>query len=205
MPVTPALRDYLDRLVARLGDRVVGAYAVGSLALGAYEPGRSDVDVLAVVDSRLTAGELLAIAERCSHRALPCPARKLELVVIGAAEARAGRPDWQLNLNTGEGIDDHVGLDPAAEPRHWFVLDLALAHEHGIALSGAPARELVAAPGRAVVEEAQAAAVAWYARNEPGSAAVLAACRAWHWQETGRFVAKRDALGWAVARIGSEA
>jgi hypothetical protein len=202
--VTLELRDYLDRLVARIGDRVVGAYAVGSLALGAYAPGRSDADVLAVVDGRLAGEELLAIAERCSHRALPCPARKLELVVIGAAEARAGRPDWQLNLNTGEGMDDHVGLDPAAEPRHWFVLDLALAHEHGIALSGPPAREVVAAPAPAVVQEAHEEAVEWYARNEPGPATVLAACRAWHWQETGRFIAKGEALRWAVARLGSE-
>jgi hypothetical protein len=203
--VVNPLGEYLEELAARIGERALGVYAVGSLALGAYEPGSSDVDVLAVVDETVSRAELLELAERCSHRALPCPARKLELVVMGAAEARAGDPRWRLNLNTGSGLEDHVGLDPDAEPSHWFVLDLALAHEHGIAVAGPPAPELIGSPSPEAIAAAQADAVAWYARSDPGPGAVLAACRAWHWHETGRHSSKRQALRWAVARLGSMA
>ena len=198
-----ALGDYLERLVAALhgvlGERLVAVYAVGSVALGAYRPGASDVDVLAVTGESLPLDDRRALARACAHRTLPCPARKLELVVMPAEVARAAPapPRWELNLNTGEGLDDHVGLDPAAEPGFWFVLDLALAHEHAVALWGPPAHEVIGAPSAAGVGEAHAEAVAWYARNEPGAAAFAAAARAWLWHETGRFAPKREALRWA--------
>ena len=211
MDAPPDVTEYLDRLVGRLGEmlgeRLVAAYALGSLALGGYRPGRSDVDVLAVVDGTLPVEDLRLLAQRCVHASLPCPARKLELVVIGAAEARepGPRPRWQLNLNSGADMNDHVGLDPAAEPSHWFVLDLAIAPRHAVVLTGPPASEVVGEPDPEHVREAQADAVAWYAHHEPGSGAVAAACRAWHWNETGRFAGKTEALRWALGRLGSPA
>jgi thymidylate kinase len=98
-------------------------------------------------------------------------------------------------------MEDHVGMDPFAEPAFWFVLDLALARSHGVTLAGPHARELVGESRPEVVLAAHADAVGWYARNEPGEEAVAAACRAWLWKETGRFAAKADAVAWAAARI----
>jgi predicted enzyme related to lactoylglutathione lyase len=196
--------DYLGRLAAALGEvlgpRLAGAYAVGSVALGAYRPGESDIDVLALTSESLPVADRRAVARACSHEALPCPGRKLELVVMPSEVARAAEVPvrWELNLNTGEGLDDHVGLDFAAEPGFWFVLDLALAHEHAVALVGPPGPEAIGAPDAARVGEAQAEAVAWYARNEPGREAFVAAARAWLWRETGRFAAKAEALRWAA-------
>jgi hypothetical protein len=43
----------------------------------------------------------------------------------------------------------HVSLDPALEPAHWFVVDLAILREHGVALAGPSARALVAPIPRA--------------------------------------------------------
>jgi hypothetical protein len=189
---------YLEELCARLqgalGDRLVGVYVLGGYALGAYVPGRSDLDVLAVVRRPLDDAAKRDVAVRCSHAALPCPARKLELVVS------TGTPRWELNLNTGEGEPEHVGTDPDAEPRFWFVLDLALAHAHAAALLGPPAESVLAAPGRDEIEAAQAEAVAWYARHEPGADAFAAAARAWYWRETGGFAPKDAAVAWAAAR-----
>ena len=160
------LREYLDRLLERLeatlGADLAGVYLIGSAALGAYDAGRSDLDVYAVTRARVAADVLRRVAAECSHGALPCPARKLELVVIPAAEVQepSDPPRWQLNLNTGAGLDDHVGLEPGAEPAFWFTLDLALAHSHGVALRGPPAAELIAAPHAGAVARAQADAVA---------------------------------------------
>ena len=204
----PALEEYLERLVdvlrESLGGRLAAVYAVGSVALGAYRPGESDVDVLALTAESLDVSDRRAVAEACAHRALPCPARKLELVAMPADVARAADVPirWELNLNTGEGLDDHVGLDFAAEPGFWFVLDLALAHEHALPLRGPAAREAIGTPDRDRVGEAQAEAIAWYARNEPGPGALTAAARAWLWHETGRFATKAEALRWACERAG---
>jgi hypothetical protein len=59
------VRRTVDRYLARadgaLPGRIVGCYVVGSTALGAYAPGRSDIDVVVVVDRGLSAAELRAL------------------------------------------------------------------------------------------------------------------------------------------------
>ena len=208
MALPPEVSRYLERLVGELrlvlGDRLTGVYGLGGLALGDFRPQRSDIDVYAVVDRPLDSELKLAVAAACRHRRLPCPARKLEMVLVCTAVAAAAgaAPDWELNLNTGEGQPDHVGLDPAAEPRHWFVVDLAVAHQCGLALFGPPAQALIAAPDPADVRAAQSDVVAWYARHGDEAEVAAAACRAWHWRETGVFVPKRRAIEWAARRIG---
>jgi hypothetical protein len=201
------VEQYLSRLVERLTsslcDDLIGVYVLGGLALGDYRRASSDLDVYVVVRNSLDEDEKLALAAACSHSALRCPARQLEMVVISAEEARqpTAAPRWELNLNTGPGRTDHVGLDVAAEPSHWFVLDLAIAHERGVALLGPAAPEVVGMPLAADVKAAQSEAVSWYARNDMPAETVAAACRAWHWLATGAFAAKRPAVRWALARL----
>jgi hypothetical protein len=136
----PEIVEYLGELVGRLhaqlGRRLAGAWLTGSGALGDFDAARSDVDVQAVATGRLARPELERLAAALSHPALRCPVRGLEFVLYPRAEA----PSFQLNLNTGPGIGQHVGYDPRDEPRFWFVLDLAIAREHARPLVGlAPA------------------------------------------------------------------
>jgi hypothetical protein len=193
-----AARDYVEELDRRLSS-ARAVYVVGSAALGAYDPATSDLDVLAVVDAPLSARERDEIVARCSHAALPCPARKLELVVYTAeqvaAPARGQR--WELNLNTGRDEPLHAGADPAAEPWHWFVLDLAQARDHAIVLHGPPAHQVIGSAPRELVLEAMGELLAWYAVHEPGEQLVLAAARAWRYASEGVFSPKREALAWA--------
>jgi Domain of unknown function (DUF4111) len=206
--IVPAeVQRYLEQLVARLSsllaDRLIGVYVIGGVAFGEYRPKRSDLDVYAVVQSALEPDQKLSVVGCCSHRMLPCPARRLELVVISVhAALRPGKaPQWELNFNTGARQLDHVGLDPSAEPSHWFLVDLAIANERGIALLGPPPHEMMAAPEPGIVRKALTEVVAWYAQNDKGEEAVLAACRAWHWLETGSFASKDGALSWATQRL----
>jgi hypothetical protein len=203
----PAVSRYLARLVGELrfvlGDRLTGVYGLGALALGDFRPGHSDIDVYAVVDEPLDDELKRSVAAACGHRHLPCPARKLEMVLVSAevAAAPGPAPDWELNLNTGEGQCEHVGLDASAEPRHWFVVDLALARQCGLTLFGPAPREVIAVPDPADVHATQADVVAWYARHGHESEVAAAACRAWHWHATGMFAPKRRAIRWAVRQI----
>jgi hypothetical protein len=145
-----------------------------------------------------------SLAERLSHSQLPCPARRLELVVY--RRDVLADPVWplpfELNFNTGAGMADHVGLDPRAEAAHWFLLDLAIARERSTPLAGPPLHALLAEIPRADVLDALRSALDWYAEEEPDAAAsILAACRAWQFAEEGEWASKRDAAEWATARL----
>ena len=64
-PVSPYLRELARRLGELVGESLVGVYAGGSYALGAYEERRSDLDVAAIIRSgagrRLKAAIVAAI------------------------------------------------------------------------------------------------------------------------------------------------
>ena len=177
------LRDYLGELVAELQRTapVAAVYLLGSAALGAYEPGRSDVDVVAVTTRSLSLDERRALA--AAAEALPCPARKLELVVYPSGEDR-----WEINLNTGE----RVSFDARDEPEFWFVLDRAMAEQHALPLVGPPWSELFVPEPRGAIEAALDQALAFDGWDDEESAR-LAAARARVWRETGRWVSKREA------------
>jgi predicted nucleotidyltransferase len=187
------LAPYLDRLVVTLRETsdLEAAYLVGSAARGAYEHGRSDVDVTAVTARPLPLAERQAVAR--AAEAVPCPARKLELVVYAHGSDR-----WEINLNTGE----HVSFDPSEEEPFWFVLDRAIAQQDVVVLFGPPWDELFEPISREAVLDALEQALDWQEREEPvGRSAVLNAVRSWQWVETGRWASKQDAAAWLRDRV----
>src|SRR5215211_4152597 len=100
---------------------VVGVYLGGSCALGAYEAGRSDLDVAVVTRGALAWPVKDAFVTRLRHEVLPCPARGLELVVYSAADAASTgvEPAFQLNLNTGASMPFRVDFEPDPAEGHW--------------------------------------------------------------------------------------
>jgi hypothetical protein len=199
---------YLEELVERsrrvLGDRLVGAYAGGSYALGAYERGRSDLDVALVVRERLGPKERDALVGALRHESLPCPARGLELVVY-AGEAAASpvvAADFELNLNTGAGMSFRADFEPDPAEAHWFAIDRAILHAHGVVLAGPPAAEVFGAIPRALLFPVLADAVRWYAAGNADPAdTVLNAARALRYAETGTWASKPEAGAWALAHV----
>jgi predicted nucleotidyltransferase len=189
------LEAYLDRLVQTLGEttELVAAYLVGSAARGAYDDGRSDVDVIAVTERPLTLDEKRGVA--AAAEAIPCPARKLELVVYAR-----GSGHWELNVNTGE----HVSFDPAEEPPFWFLLDRAIAEQDVVLLVGPSWEELFEPVEHVAILAALEQALDWQEREEPLDAgSLLNAVRAWQWVETGRWASKPDTADWLRKRVRS--
>jgi hypothetical protein len=186
-----ALKRRIDKAI---GNPLLAVYLTGSAAVGAFRDGQSDLDVIVVVDTA-RAADMDAVVAGCRHSVLPCPASKLELVVYErAAAARPGAsPRFSLNFDTGPGLHQ-VDLDPAEQPAHWFVLDLAFAHRHAKPLKGPPAADLIGDPGEDAVRAAFEQAVAWYAEHEPGEPARIASLRASHWERTGEFAGKAEVL-----------
>jgi hypothetical protein len=203
---------YLTELVRRAGailrDGLIGAWLVNSGARDDYLPGRSDLDVTVAVAEPLDEETKLGLARSLLHRSLPCPAPRLELVVYRRAvlAAPGPRPAFELNLNTGRTIDDHVGTDPSREPSHWFVLDLAAARERSAVLLGPPLADLLGPIPDADVVAALRASSAWHGVHDTEAPnRVLNACRAWRWLETRRWSSKREAAAWAIAAGGDGA
>ena len=187
------VRAYLDAVTARAarvaGDRLAGAWAIGSLALGGFDRSRSDIDVQAAVEVPLSRAELRELAAALDHSRLPCPARKLEFVVY----ERDAAPAFVLNLNTGAGMRTHVGLDPAQEPGFWFVIDVAIAREHGMRLAGAAPAEILPELPRAQIAAALDDAVAWWRVHGSPEDVAIASARARAWASDGRWLSKAAA------------
>jgi predicted nucleotidyltransferase len=187
------LTSYLDELVARLADvaNLHAVYLLGSAASGGYEHGRSDVDVVAVTTRSLSDTEKRELAKVAES--LPCPARKLELVVYPLGSDR-----HEINLNTGE----KVSFDPEEDPAFWFVLDRAIAEQHATVLAGPLWHEVFEPVPREAVLEALEQALDWQEENDPiGRSSVLNACRGWMWLETGVWGSKLEAAAWLRDRV----
>ncbi|KAL1953570.1 hypothetical protein VTO42DRAFT_2597 [Malbranchea cinnamomea] len=200
------LKLYLDRLVSVLLNELDGmlhsVLLFGSAAYGAYEPGVSDVDVQAVVCRPLEAQDYRRLATKISHAAIPCPARKLEFVLY--TQENAARPSqtprYELNFNTGDGLDDVLRLQ-SSEERHWFLLDIALGIDLGVALYGPGPKEVFAAPRLDWVFDSLLESVAWHVRNEAASPnSVLNACRGLRFAETGQWGSKAAGASWVIER-----
>jgi hypothetical protein len=111
------------------------------------------------------------------------------------------RPDgaFLINLNSGPAMTTSVSFDPATEPAHWFVVDRAIAHRHGIAVVGPVAADVIAAVPRPMVLDALAASIAWHGGGDRhGVASVLNGCRALRYVDDDALVSKADAAAWAI-------
>jgi hypothetical protein len=200
---------FLDELACRaraaLGHRLLGIWVVNSGARDDYLPGRSDLDVAIAATMELDEDTKLRLADALRHPTLRCPAPRLELVVYRRAVlADPGpRPAFELNLNTGPAIADRVVTDPAQEPPHWFVLDLAAARERSRVVTGPPMGDLIGSISDGVVIAALRDAAAWHAIHDADAPnRVLNACRAWCWLESRRWSSKTEAAEWAITSGG---
>ena len=103
----------MQLLARELGPGLTGVYLFGSVALGDYRSPCSDLDVAVVAARRLAAQEKERLADLLDHRHLPCPARKLELVIYERGGLGRGDVSFELDLNTGPGLH-RWRVDPAA-------------------------------------------------------------------------------------------
>lgn len=202
----------LDALVAALrealDDRLIGAYLVGSFALGAGDE-HSDVDFLAVTDDEPDEASEQALREL--HARLPdlgTPgADHLEGSYAPTSDLRSpmtlGRR-W-LYVDNGSRLLERSAHDNTAHTR-WVL------REHGMPLVGPDPRTLVAevtpkvlraealgvarARAEAGEEDLEAYADPWY---QPY--AVLTSCRILFTASEGRVTTKPGAAAWALDRV----
>ena len=204
-PVNAYAREVARRVRDVLGDRLVGVWLVGSLALGDFEPGRSDIDIQAVATGPVPLAERRSLARQLAHDALPVPARGLEFVLYARPDlAVPGGPRFSLNLNTGPGMDHHVAFDADDDPGFWFTIDVDIARSTAVPLMGPPAGEVFPTLPRGVVAVAVLEGLDWWTTHSgTPTQTLLSACRSWAWATDGRWRSKSDSARWARPRLAN--
>lgn len=142
-----AAERFLKALDATLApDMVRGVYVVGSAALGGWQPGRSDLDVLVVIDRPMTETDLAMVGEMHtlleSTRADDEPHSDGHYVtpnLLGASTEATVPFSVDGVFKTDGGTTD---------PVLWAILD-----RHGVTLHGPTASELKVAPDPAWLRE----------------------------------------------------
>lgn len=196
-------RTVVASLQRVLGDDLVGAGFVGSVAVGGYVAGESDLDVVVVSADALPVEQRAAVAEAVLATTASCPTRGLELTVYrrDVAAAPPVAADFEVNVNGGPRMPRTVHLRASDEPGFWYVLDRAIAHRSGVAISGPPLAELFADVPRRVLLDAMATSMRWHREHERASLhSVLNAARAWRFAEEDVLGSKLDGAAWARER-----
>ena len=194
-----------EQIAGALGPDLVAVYLTGSAAFSDFEPATSDLDLTVITRGSLPVERRSAVVAGVTS--VDCPVRGIELVSypLHAVAEIAAVPGWEINLNVGPRMPVRVSFDPASEPRHWFVLDLAVARSEAIALHGPPAASVIAPVPRERIIAALDDSLAWHiATGEHGYNSVLNACRAWRFSEDGTLGSKTEAAEWAMRHGGGE-
>jgi predicted nucleotidyltransferase len=173
------VRDVLEAIDAAVP--VVEGYVIGSGAVGPFDPVRSDIDLVVVIERPL-GPERAPLLERLG--ALPPPGRNLELVLYVRG---AQPPDYELNVDGG--------AERPGEPPHWFVIDAAVAQERAAPVWGDRPWSDVFEPVRPErLREAMEQSLAWSERQRPDNEfARVNAIRARHYLEHGAWISKAEA------------
>jgi predicted nucleotidyltransferase len=213
--IEPALARYLEEIVAilhgEMADELVGVYLHGSLAMGAYDPGRSDVDVLAVCAEPLPRPRRAALG-RALDALLRPPGVELEFsLVTRAAIASAAAPPFEVHVTTHEERSVVDGADRPGDED--LVLHFAMTRARGRSLAGPEPGKLFPEPDRRRLIEGFLADLGW--GREEGAAAgeghhepefawiayrVLNAARSWRYLETGELGSKVEGAEWVQER-----
>jgi streptomycin 3"-adenylyltransferase len=186
----------LSNELATLEPGLAGAYLHGSGALGGFQAGRSDVDLLFVVAAPVERERLSCVAAAL-QRFPGCPGTGVEasiLTVEQAADPASGA--FELHATTGPGAKVVEGIGHPGDTD--LVLHAVVTRAAGVALAGPPASTVFGAPPRDLILERQREELRWGLANASASYAVLNACRAALWAREERVASKVDAAGWAL-------
>lgn len=206
MPVrADDLETYLNHVVGLvnqvLGESLVGLYLHGSAVLGSFAPGKSDIDLLAVLGETPDPPRLGQLGEALHPDVIAHPS-PLDLHVVTQETLRSHEPRWEAWFSSHPAWGEfRVVLDPT-EDRDLF-LAFHICRRQGRALVGPPPEELFPeVPLRHLLQAADANLTFWQALDHfwLPEEAVLTACRAWYLVERGVVAGKREAGEWAKDR-----
>lgn len=207
--VNALLDTLLDGIRRALGERLVGLYLFGSLVSGDYDPGVSDVDLLAVVESDITEAEFARL-DALHQQVIAATPQWDNHIEIAYLSRRA--------LTTFRTERSQIGIISPGEPFHFkdagadWLLNWWNVREQGVTLWGPQPETLIAPISHAeFLRAVRIQASDWrewvfnMRERNPQSYAILTLCRALYAHEHGTQASKRQAAAWAMARLPESA
>jgi hypothetical protein len=187
-----------------LEETIAGVILHGSLTLDDYLPGRSDIDLLAVVQDPLTDAQLAALTRTLARHRRQAPG-PVDLRVVTRQVAASPTPappmEAYLRLTPTSGVRLEERRHPGERD---LAVELSVCRTHGLSLLGAAPAELIGeVPDRWVVAAGDAQLADWQAIGDDPPYAeltVLTACRVWRFADEGRHCSKAAAGAWALGR-----
>lgn len=203
--VNALARALLTKMQAVLGERLVGLYLCGSLALGDFDPASSDIDFLAVTDDELPEELIDQLGEM--HAALAASDNPYARRHEGSYVPRAALRRYDAANARYPRMSTDEPFQVWAHDSSWNV-QRAIAREHGVVLWG-PAPETLIEP--VAPQEVRAAVCAhlqewwqsrldapeWMRPRDYQAYTVLTLCRVLYTLELGALCSKPQAAAWA--------
>lgn len=177
----------------------MAAYVHGSSVLGGFVPGRSDVDLLLVVDtqplSRSTAKTLGEVMLEVGE----CPGSGLEVSAVAAVDASSPASPWPFVVHASSTPGDRkvlVGDEHDGDPD--LALHYAVVRQSGWVVYGPPPEEVVGVISPEVVRDSLRSELLWGLEHAPMAYAVLNAARALRYAADEILCSKLDGGKWAI-------
>jgi hypothetical protein len=188
-----------------LGETVAGVILHGSLTLDDYVPGRSDVDLLIVVDDPLSDAQLDVLTETAATQLPAAPGRvDLRVVTRQVAASPSPAPPMEAYIEITPGSASGLQVERRHPGERDLVVEFSMCRAHGRSLLGAAPPELIGeVPAGWVLAVGDAQLADWEAiGDDPKHAGltVLTTCRVWRFAEEGRHCSKTAAGEWALRR-----
>ena len=207
--VNDILLNLLAQVQVILGEQFVGMYLYGSLALGDFDPLRSDIDFLVVTRRALEEKDLLAL--QAMHRALGAADSKWALELEGSYIPLVSLRRY----NPGDTHHPHIdrgssGLAIEQHDTDWVVQRHTL-RRCGVVLSGPPLESLIDPISPDELRQAVRGLLWWWElqladthriqQSDYQAYAVLSMCRILYTLTCGDVLSKPAALRWALSNL----
>jgi hypothetical protein len=206
--VNATLRWFLVGIREILGEQFHAMYLTGSLALGDFDPTRSDIDFVVVSTTDLADEQFAALrALHARFNAGDSPwATEVEAAYIPVDALRRYDPAYARHPHIQRGAQQVLELDQLADD---WVLQRYILREHGVVVAGPPPHTLI---DPVQPDDMRRAVVAlmdiWWAMMPDDPAplrrrgyqayAVLTMCRVLYTLVAGAVTSKPDAARWAL-------
>ncbi len=190
-------KDVTRRIQSVIGDDLLAVYLHGSAAMEAFQFQRSDVDMLAISKRELTDEERRALVDLLMDQEMPCPGSGLEfsLVTDESLDVASKSPAFEVHVTTDPA--DRKFIDGRGHPGDPdLILHYAMCSARGRAVFGPPPGEILPVVPREWVLEAMIDELDWAIDNAEAHYAILNACRALQYAETGELTSKLEGGHW---------
>lgn len=191
-----------------LGDRLIGCYVHGSLALGGFQWSQSDMDFLTVVCTEPTQQQKEAMIDGLLRMESSAPFKGFEMSVICQEACKPFRYPTPYVLHYSRMHRPQAESNPAAYCRSMHGLDkdlaahIAVTRQAGLVLCGKAIHEVFDPVPAACYLDSVLADIGEDATLSAEPAyTLLNLCRTWAYLEDGHIRSKQQGGQWALSRL----